>query len=269
MRRLTARAWEPYARRLGRSGLKHGRRLARSGLAPLRVVPQRLPKPLVKQPDARLELALDHLISLRLLEGTELFFVQIGAFDGQTGDQIHDYVVRYGWSGILVEPQRKSFEALRRTYAGHPGLELRNVAITDRREQRALYTIRDAPGLPEWASQTASFDRAQVEKHRLAGIDGEDLIETEMVECITLTDLLVDVTHIDLLQVDVEGYDAEIIRMFDFARYRPRVVRFEHAHLRAADHDAAVTRLIEHGYEVAVTLYDTLAWLRDPPSRGG
>lgn len=261
---MNVRQLKSHARRLGRRGLEPARRLTRRGLAPLRVVPRRLPRPLVEQPSARLELTLDHLIALRLLDGADLFFVQIGAFDGRTGDQIHDYVVRYGWNGILVEPQGKSFAALGRTYEHHPGLELRNVAIAEQPGKRTLYTIREAPGLPEWAQQTASFERAQVEKHNLRGPRGEDLIETETVECITLPDLLTDVARVDLLQVDVEGYDAEIIRMFDFARYKPRIVRFEHAHLGAAEHDSAVTRLIEHDYQVAVTIFDTIAWRRGP-----
>jgi len=201
-----------------------------------------------------------------MLDGTGLFFVQIGAFDGRTGDQIHDYVVDYGWNGILVEPQRKYFAALKRTYEDHPGLELRNVAIANQRGTRTLYTIRDVPGLPDWAAQTASFDRGLVEEHNLRGPDGENIIETETVECVTLADLLTDVAHVDLLQVDVEGYDTEIIRMFDFERYRPRIVRFEHAHLSATDHDSAVLRLIERDYQVALTAVDTIAWLNDPAS---
>ena len=39
------------------------------------------------------------------------------------------------------------------------------------------------------------------------------------------------VSRVDLLQIDTEGYDFEIIRMFDHAGVRPAVVRFEHLYL--------------------------------------
>src|SRR4051812_3493548 len=81
---------------------------------------RRPPAPLLRNTGAYLHPTLDHLIALRMLQDPEepVFFIQIGAFDGRTGDQIHDYVVRYGWPGILVEPQPVVFEELCRTYAG-------------------------------------------------------------------------------------------------------------------------------------------------------
>lgn len=258
---MDMRALPHHVSRLRGRGFMFGKRLARRGLRASRIVPRRLPRVLVQRPEARLELTLDHLIARLLLDNDDLVFVQIGAFDGRTGDQLWKYVNRYHWTGILVEPQRKSFEALQRTYAEHPELELRNVAISDKAGLRTLYTIREVVGLPEWATQLASFDRAQVDKHNLRAPQGDDLVVAETVECVTLDHLLADVQRVDLLQVDVEGYDAEIIRMFDFDKYSPRVVRFEHAHLSTGDHNAAVQRLVERGYQVALTHFDTLGWL--------
>ena len=216
---------------------------------------------LLERPEAQMALDLEHLIALRLLEGTDLFVVQIGAFDGRTGDQIHKWITRFGWHGILVEPQPRYFVELQRTYIDQSGLALRNVAVSERRETRTLYTLRDdVPGLPDWAPQVASFDRAVVDGHGLRGPEGEEIVETYEVECLPLTDLLGGVDSIDLLQIDVEGYDAEIIRMFDFDTYRPCIVRFENRHLPRRDHDAAVRRLLDHGYRVALTGPDTIAW---------
>lgn len=231
------------------------REVARTLLRRAGVDARRPPGPLLRNPDAQLTVTLDHLIATRLLEGSDLFFVQIGAFDGQTGDQIHDYVVRYGWRGILVEPHPRSFAELERTYHGHDGLVLRNVAVSDRAETRALYAIRDEPGLPEWVPQIATFDRRRLEATPYA-----HLIEEHDVACVPLRELLAGVDHVDLLQVDVEGYDAEVIRMFEFDRYRPSIVRFENTTLTRADHDMAVERLVSYGYRLAVVGVDTIAW---------
>jgi hypothetical protein len=80
------------------------------------------------------------------------------------------------------------------------------------------------------------------------------------VPCVSLETLLHGVDVIDLLQVDVEGYDAEVIRMFDFDRFRPSIVRFENMHLTPEDHESAVERLIGYGYRIAASDPDTLAW---------
>ncbi len=212
---------------------------------------------LLQRPDACLTIAFEHLVSLLLAEQSQLFIVQIGAFDGQTGDQIHDYIKKYGWRGVLVEPQPRYFERLVSTYAGVEGLHLHNVAVADKRESRTLYAVReDLTGLPSWAPQTASFDRYQLEHH---GFD-DDVIEHYDVQCVPLCELLADINCVDILQVDVEGFDAEIIRMFDFDVFRPRIVRFESAHLSRSDHNLAIKRLVGYGYQVAVTGMDTIGW---------
>jgi len=225
---------------------------------------RRPPKTFLRRGDARLTITLDHLLARRLLDGTDLFFVQIGAFDGRTGDQLHDYIVRYGWQGILAEPQPRYFAELQRTYSRQPGLTLRNVAVSDRHETRTLYAIRDdVDGLPEWAAQIASFDRSRLVATGFRTSSGEIAIDELAVECVPLDALLAGVDHVDLLQIDVEGYDADIIRMFDFGRYSPAIVRFENVALSRKQHDAAIRRLVMHGYRVAIEGADTIAW-HDP-----
>src|SRR5712691_3254353 len=120
----------------------------------------RQPPALLERPGRRLVIDFDDLIARRMLNGTNLFFVEIGAFDGHTGDQLHEWIVRYNWRGNLVEPHPRHFLALERTYAERPDLILRNVAISEAPKMRTLYAIRDGvPGLPQWAPQLASFDR--------------------------------------------------------------------------------------------------------------
>jgi len=36
--------------------------------------------------------------------------------DGAAYDPLHEFVARYGWRGLLVEPLPDMFEQLRRTY---------------------------------------------------------------------------------------------------------------------------------------------------------
>ncbi len=57
----------------------------------------------------------------------------------------------------------------------------------------------------------------------------------------------------DLLQIDTEGYDATILRMIDFSRCRPRLIKFEHKSLSAGERAGCDrSRLRAHGYRIAI-----------------
>lgn len=232
------------------------RRLADRGLSV-----RRLPQPLAEHPERELRTRLEYLVAHRMMKrGTDFFFIQIGAFDGQQGDPIHDFVKRHNPKGILVEPQARYFEELQRTYSGGTGLNLKSVAIGPRRETRTLYTVsRDWQDTVEWAPQLASFDKQHILKFGYP----ETAVAAEDVECITMDDLLDEVPNgeVDLLQIDVEGYDYELLKLVDFRRVKPAIVRFEHKHLSAADFDSAVRILLDQGYEVAVEPGDTTGYL--------
>jgi FkbM family methyltransferase len=220
------------------------------------------PRPLIQHPESELRFGLHEALAHRILRTDgDLFVVQIGAFDGRTGDPIYEYMQRFGWGGILVEPQRRYFEQLSEAYAGRPNVTLRNVAIAEEAGQRPFYRIRDdVPGLPDWVPQLASFDLDTIMLHRWSFEGLEDLVVQEDVECVTLEALLAGVEHVDLLQIDVEGYDAEIVRMFDFDRRLPSIVRFEHVHLSTKDHEATIERLRGYGYRIALETFDTVAY---------
>ena len=76
--------------------------------------------------------------------GSAFLFVQIGAFDGVSGDPLNKLVHRHGWRGVLVEPQTRVFQVLKSNYATQPQLQFFNVAIGDRDGEVTLYTRSSA-----------------------------------------------------------------------------------------------------------------------------
>ena len=56
--------------------------------------------------------------------------------------------------------------------------------------------------------------------------------------------------RVDLLQIDTEGYDADIIFMFDFEEYHPRLVQYEHIHLSEEKRLAVKNRIFQYGYHL-------------------
>ncbi|OLE96238.1 MAG: hypothetical protein AUG75_22840 [Cyanobacteria bacterium 13_1_20CM_4_61_6] len=64
-------------------------------------------------------------------------------------------------------------------------------------------------------------------------------------------------SHVDLLLIDTEGHDWEILRSIDFARWRPRLVIYEHYHLSPTARAAAREQLGLVGYETMEEGFDT------------
>jgi FkbM family methyltransferase len=178
--------------------------------------------------------------------------MQIGACDGVANDPVAEALELHGWRAVLIEPQREPFKALERLYAGKSNVLLFNVAIADEQGFRDLYSVG--------SSQTASFDRSHVAKH----IEHRDVarIVAEPVECWTF-DILFEragVERVDVLQVDAEGYDFQLLRLFDIPSRLPSIVNYEHRHLSRSDRNEAVELLISHGYRLAMSRCDTVAY---------
>lgn len=192
----------------------------------------------------------------------DVFFVQVGAHEGQAGDPISLYVKRDGWSGILVEPVPELFERLQATYRGVAGLTFENVAIAEQPGRRRFYRLSPAAGeVYELADALGSLDRDVLLSHAQQVPDIERYVEEIEVDCLTFDGLFArhDVDRIDLLHIDAEGYDARLLRTFPWQRFEPRVVLYEHDHLDRRDRAATEAMLRERGYELVLSRTNTLA----------
>jgi len=58
------------------------------------------------------------------------------------------------------------------------------------------------------------------------------------------------VERIDVLHVDAESCDYEVLKQIDFERFRPKLILYEHRHLKADDRNAATALLSEEGYRL-------------------
>jgi FkbM family methyltransferase len=221
--------------------------------------------PLASTPEYALEPHFEYVLAHYLERRDDpraFFFVQIGAFDGVVHDPLFERVRDGHWHGVLVEPQEEPFEKLRRNYAGADGLRFVNAAVDSGRGQRELHRLEDGDGEAIASlAHLATLSRARLEDWRLHdGGSTRAEIGSVAVECATFEDLLRDVTYLDLLHMDAEGYDLELLKLFDFSRGAPPIVRFEHAHLARPRWDEAVALLARHGYRIVAEEYDTTAY---------
>lgn len=67
-------------------------------------------------------------------------------------------------------------------------------------------------------------------------------------------------TGLYVLQIDTEGYDAEIIRMIPFETLRPAVINFEILNLSKRDIESVYTLLMDQGYRLHESPMDCMAY---------
>jgi FkbM family methyltransferase len=225
------------------------------------------PRAALKYRGSELKLSLDMVLSHYRVSHPKVRYMQVGAFDGILDDPIYPLIQKHNLEGILVEPQRDAFERLKANYARFDpaAFVFLNVAIGARDEIATLYRIKsDAPG-PEWLHGIASFDRNVILNHAHVIPNLESLIEPEEVRRITFATLFQEtgIHRVDMLQIDAEGYDAEILRLFDVPLRKPAIIHFEHKHLSLAGHEQAVASLVHLGYKFAICGENTFAYLTD------
>ena len=71
-----------------------------------------------------------------------------------------------------------------------------------------------------------------------------------------------EVQKIDLLQIDTEGFDYEILKLFKFDRVLPKAIIFESENLSKADLSECTNWLSEKGYKFQTFGGDTLGVLK-------
>lgn len=191
-------------------------------------------------------------------------FVQVGANDGVTLDPLRTQIERRRWTGIMVEPVPYNFERLAQRYGSHPRIQLEMCAIAEESGELPFYYIPEPePGeeIWPWYHALGSFRREVLISHTMYIPDIEERVAEVKVPCKTFNSLCEErgLPHLDLLQIDTEGYDYEILRSVDLDSWRPRLVIYEHKHLNLADRESARKLLTDRGYLIAEFPLDTAA----------
>ena len=139
------------------------------------------------------------------------FFVEVGANDPRHGSQSWSFE-QAGWNGILIEPQPDLAERLR--------------AIRRARVVTAACSSPDNAG----GIMTLFLLGPHSSLKRDLVVTGVVPHGTIDVSTRTLDDILVETgapTPIDFVSIDVEGHEVEVLRGFDLARWRPRLLLVE------------------------------------------
>jgi FkbM family methyltransferase len=182
--------------------------------------------------------------------------VQIGSNDGLSNDPVHSLLLRNpSWQALLVEPVPFLFERLQRNYPGESRFQFVNVAVAESEGTLPFFYIAEAARetaahVSRHFDQLGSFDREHIVRHCGTALDS--FVVTADIPTLPLPVLLERnaVTRIDLLHIDVEGYDWMVLRQLDLRYFQPAVILFEQKHLSGKDRHAALRFL---GDDYAIT----------------
>ncbi len=185
--------------------------------------------------------------------------LQIGAFDGVSNDPIFEFIRANQIRAILVEPIECNFRKLEKAYEGMHGVSVVQAAIAYEDGNATMFRAKDTGRWREcdWIDQIASFDQNHLLKHGVR----RDEIEEVSVETLSLPSLLsrFNVDSVEFLQVDTEGFDAEVVKMSLMLPVRPGFINFEHHHLNARSTRDVFSSLKNHDYRWVHSQSDTLA----------
>lgn len=176
-------------------------------------------------------------------------FVQVGANDGVSFDFLYDFVKQRNSCGIVIEPIKQYYNELLINYKDFPEIVKINKAIHPTNKEIIIYRIAPnaTSNYPDWVKGIASFDPHH---HIKLKINSKDIIE-EKVEGETLMNTIYDnyFSHkIDYVQVDTEGFDYEVLKMLDFAKFLPNMIKYESVNLSKEDQNNSRLLLKKNGY---------------------
>lgn len=191
----------------------------------------------------------------------DVFFVMLGANELQPTDPLFYPIHYHHWKGILVEPQEKVFRKLKVSCENKQGLIFENMAISDQKEERDFYFINPENGkAPPWSEQLSSFNRA-IPAAVLKDYPSAKVI-SKKVKCIDFDSLMAkhNLDNIDLLMMDIEGYDAFILDTIDFEKWQPDLIVFEHCHLNDLEIRQTDKKLELYNYQVCKLGFNTIGF---------
>lgn len=139
------------------------------------------------------------------------YFVEVGANDPTDGSQTRHLEER-GWQGVLVEPIPTLAAALRKARKAHV-FEVACSSPENAGQFRPFYV----------AGKLSSLDQTTM----APGARTSSIID---VSVRTLDDVLAEANApcpIDFLSIDVEGHEIAVLKGFNFALWRPRLILIE------------------------------------------
>ena len=170
----------------------------------------------------------------------DTFVLQIGAMDGIIFDDTRGFLDMYRWPALLVEPIPSIMEELKKNFSYVDNYKYEQSAISDFDGETVMLTIpsdvierenlhtgyKGMSALYPLRNGFGSDYQRDVDVKSKFGVDIK-------VNTLTLKSLIDkhNISKIDVLICDAEGYDWKIFQQLDFSKIRPKFIRLEYINL--------------------------------------
>lgn len=173
------------------------------------------------------------------------FLFQVGANTGRGSHNLYGCIKKWRIHGVLMEPQKEVFSQLKENYKELDGIDLCNEALANESGRKTLYRLSGEAsqfkrGGSEFGTGIASFNPEHVWScyQRNATEEGmkqerDDIIYSTEIDCLSFSDVInkYKIDSLDIVLIDVEGFDFEVLKMIEIEKYKPFVIKYEHKHL--------------------------------------
>jgi len=167
--------------------------------------------------------------------------VDVGAADGVTNSNSKK-LIEMGWKAFLIEPGKKNYEKLVSLHSNNENVKLFRIGLGDKNVKNAVfYTDKN-----DEYEQISTFSEEQY-------IWCEDYFKCDYVK--DEVDLMSannfceenNLTHIDFMSIDAEGYDSKIIKNLDLSKIKIDLICVENID------DESVNFLEKSNYKLVYT----------------
>lgn len=160
----------------------------------------------------------EDLIIDKLINGQEIgFFVEIGCIDGRRFSNTL-FLEERGWHGLCVEAHAGYIDALRKN---RPNSIICHCAAGECDEETTFYA--NARGSLSTLDKGREKD---FERHYAPYFSGFEEQDVKKVRVSTLLDEN-GINNVDVLSLDIEGYEVEALRGIHFSRHKPTLMIIE------------------------------------------
>ena len=145
------------------------------------------------------------------------FYLDVGAQHPISNNNTY-ILFKKGWSGINIDLDKKNIELFNIVRPSDINL---NYAISDTEKEVDLFYYHESSPINTLSKNVSDFQKAKVNKVKK--------VQTKTLN--NVLDKLNFQNRIDYMNIDVEGYEEQVLKGFNIKRYKPYVISVEYLDL--------------------------------------